>query len=158
MNPNRTPRTVWKSAIREFPLTAVIGCLYIILSAVLDLWHPLWMIFLFIPLFYSLKDAIQFKNPHRFAYPLLCIIIFLGMGFFWNLWYPGWLVFLTIPLYYSLFISIKRRRPQLFAYPILAVLIYLILGLEWNLWHPGWAVFITIPVYYAIADWLHRFF
>ncbi len=158
MNQSRKPKIVWKSALREFPLTAIVGCLYIIFSAIYNIWHPLWMIFLLIPLFESLKDAIRLKNPHRFAYPLLCLLIFFCLGFFMDLWHPAWLVFLTIPIYYSLFISFKRKRPQAFAYPVLATIVFLILGFQWNLWHPGWAVFVTIPVYYAIVDWLRRFF
>lgn len=151
-------KTPWKSALREFPLTAVICGIYVILSAIYNIWHPLWMIFLLIPLFQSLIDAIRFKNPHRFAYPVLCLLIFFCLGFFWNCWHPGWLVFLTIPLYYSLFMSIKRRRPQVFSYPVLAAILFLILGFGWGLWHPGWVVFVTIPLYYVITDWFRRFF
>lgn len=158
MNPDREPKTVWKSALREFPLTAIIGCLYIVLSAIFDIWHPLWLIFLCVPLVQSLKDAIRYKNPHRFAYPILCLLIFFLLGFFGDLWHPAWLVFLTIPLYYSLFISIKKKRLHSFSYPVLAAIVFFVLGFGWGLWHPGWAVFVTIPVYYAIADWLRRFF
>lgn len=35
-----------------------------------------------------------------FPYPILCVIVFLALGFFCGAWHPGWLVFLTIPLYY----------------------------------------------------------
>ena len=35
-----------------------------------------------------------------FPYPIVCVIVFLFMGFFIDLWHPGWVIFLTIPLYY----------------------------------------------------------
>ena len=35
-----------------------------------------------------------------FPYPILCVVVFLLLGFFFGWWHPGWLVFLTIPLYY----------------------------------------------------------
>lgn len=35
-----------------------------------------------------------------FPYPVLCVIIFLALGFLCGVWHPAWLVFLTIPLYY----------------------------------------------------------
>ena len=158
MNPNSNQKSVWKAALREFPLTAVVAGLYVILSAIFDLWHPLWMIFLLIPLIESLRDAIRLKNPHRFAYPILCLLIFFCLGFFAGLWHPGWLVFLTIPLYTTFFMSIKRKRPQIFSYPVLTAIVYLVLGFGWGLWHPGWVVFVTIPVYYAIVNWIRRFF
>ena len=41
------------------------------------------------------------KGPWTsFPYPVLCVIVFLGAGFFVQAWHPAWVVFLTIPLYY----------------------------------------------------------
>ena len=41
------------------------------------------------------------KDPLRsFPYPVLCVIIFLLVGFCFGWWHPGWIVFLTIPFYY----------------------------------------------------------
>lgn len=36
----------------------------------------------------------------NFPYPIICVIIYLCVGFFWGAWHPGWVVFLTVPLYY----------------------------------------------------------
>ena len=35
-----------------------------------------------------------------FPYPVLCVLVFLVLGFLFGAWHPGWIVFLTIPLYY----------------------------------------------------------
>lgn len=41
------------------------------------------------------------KGPWKsFPYPVLCVIVYLFLGFFLFAWHPGWVVFLTIPLYY----------------------------------------------------------
>ena len=45
-------------------------------------------------------------GPHRrspwmtFPYPVLCVILFLLVGFLFGAWHPAWVIFLTIPLYY----------------------------------------------------------
>lgn len=31
---------------------------------------------------------------------MLCVLVFLVLGFLFGAWHPGWIVFLTIPLYY----------------------------------------------------------
>lgn len=35
-----------------------------------------------------------------FPYALVCVIIFLILGFCFNLWHPGWIIFLTIPIFH----------------------------------------------------------
>ncbi len=41
------------------------------------------------------------KGPWRsFPYPILCVILFFALGFFFGAWSFSWVVFLTIPLYY----------------------------------------------------------
>ena len=79
----------------------------------------------------------------RFPYPLLALIVFLGLGFGGGWWHPGWLVFLTIPLYYTL---VSGGRKHWISAGTLAVAVYLLLGFLWNLWHPGWLVFLAVPV------------
>lgn len=36
-------------------------------------------------------------------YPLICVLIFLLLGFYFNAWHPAWIIFLTIPIVYSIF-------------------------------------------------------
>ncbi len=41
------------------------------------------------------------KNPLlTFPYPVLCVVIFMILGFGFGWWHPGWVIFLTIPFYY----------------------------------------------------------
>lgn len=56
---------------------------------------------------YAAQSAPYGDGPSRrrspwmtFPYPVLCVIVFLAVGFLFGMWHPGWIVFLTIPLYY----------------------------------------------------------
>lgn len=35
-----------------------------------------------------------------FPYPVLCVLVYMVLGFLFGLWHPGWIIFLTVPLYY----------------------------------------------------------
>ena len=50
---------------------------------------------------------VQQADTHRkrgpwstFPYPVLCVLVYMVLGFLFGLWHPGWIIFLTIPLYY----------------------------------------------------------
>ncbi|MDE7248441.1 MAG: helix-turn-helix transcriptional regulator [Lachnospiraceae bacterium] len=100
----------WLSHRHHFPMWVVITVLYFVISVMWNAWHPGWLLFLFIPIWHSLVEAIYKKNPNCFAYPIFVTLVFLCLGFFGFLWHPGWVVFLTIPLYYSLTSWIRDRR------------------------------------------------
>ena len=79
-----------------FPYPVWVSAAYLILGFVFHLWHPGWIIFLTIPLFY-LKEAD--RTPVRLlGNPVMVTIIYLLLGTQCNWWHPGWLVFLLIPL------------------------------------------------------------
>lgn len=71
-------------------------------------WAVGWIIFLTIPLYYTLIDAICRKNPEAFAYPVLVAAIYLYFGMVHNLWHPLWVLFFTIPLYYCITSIFKK--------------------------------------------------
>ena len=87
---------------QKFPMTILITIVYILISVFFNLWHPGWLLFLLIPLWYTLVEAIYKKNAHIFAYPVLATLLFLISGFYAAAWHPGWVLFLTIPIYYSM--------------------------------------------------------
>ena len=71
-----------------------ITALFLILGALFGLWHPGWMLFLTIPLYYMKpKSAMD-----RWLNPVMIVLIYLVLGFFFNLWHPGWMIFLAIPV------------------------------------------------------------
>ena len=78
-----------------------IGIIYFVLGCVFNLWHPAWIIFLFIPINSSLIEAIANKEADEFAFPILLAAIYLFLGTVYNLWHPMWIIFIIIPLYYG---------------------------------------------------------
>lgn len=81
--------------------------LFICLGIFLNLWHPAWMVFLSIPLYYCrhFLDALV---------PIAIPILYLILGFVFNFWHPGWIMFFLIPLYYCIGGSAKTHAKQFF--------------------------------------------
>lgn len=84
----------------------------------------------------------SFRKRIIAATPMICVIIFLLLGFCANAWHPGWIVFLAIPIVPMLF----NNKGILGLYPSLCVIMYLVMGFVFSWWHPGWIIFLTIPV------------
>lgn len=80
----------------RFPYPLCVTLAYLVLGFVFHAWHPGWIIFLTIPLFYLPES--QRKPVRLLGNPVTITIIYLLMGTVCNLWHPGWLVFLLIPL------------------------------------------------------------
>ena len=80
------------------------------------------------------------------ATPLICLIIYLAIGFTLNIWHPTWAIFFLI-------IIVPELMDENFAwniYPLLCLVAYLAVGFSIDLWHPTWLIFLTIPVYYIL--------
>ena len=88
--------------LMRFPYPIAAAGAFFVGGGLFDLWHPLWMLFLTIPLYYTTIEAIRKKNANIFCYPVFVTLMYLISGFMFDLWHPGWLTFLTIPLYYWL--------------------------------------------------------
>ena len=88
--------------LMKFPYPVAAAGAFLIGGGLFGLWHPLWMLFLTIPLYYTTIEAIRKKNANIFCYPVFVTLMYLISGFMFDLWHPGWLTFLTIPLYYWL--------------------------------------------------------
>ena len=79
-----------------FPYPVAVAFAYLVLGFLYNLWHPGWIIFLTIPLYYL--PAAQRTPMRLLCNPVMVTIIYLLLGCFYNLWHPGWLVFLLIPI------------------------------------------------------------
>ncbi|HML45764.1 MAG TPA: helix-turn-helix transcriptional regulator [Clostridia bacterium] len=88
----------------QFPYPVVVVIAYFLLGITLDWWHPAWLLFLTIPLYYTTPDFSRapdrIKALKAYPYPVLVTLVYLCVGIFFGWWHPGWLLFLTIPLYY----------------------------------------------------------
>lgn len=148
-----------------FPIIIISMFLF---SIALNIPHWGWVLFLLIPLYYTTKEALRKRNIALFCYPLLCAVIYFGIGIplmdLWRglgyLWMETmWLLFLTIPLFYTGIAAVKKRNPLIFCYPVLCVIVYLAVGIFFDSflgYEEGFLfmlpIFMTIPVYYIVIS------
>ena len=97
-------------AFKHFPYPILTVIAYILFGCfnICGGWSFGWLVFLSIPLYYTLVDAIFKRNASHFAYPVLVTMVYLYLGFFRSAWHPMWLLFLTIPFYYFFCEFIKK--------------------------------------------------
>lgn len=81
---------------QDFPYPLLVTVSYLALGFLFGLWHPGWILFLTIPLYY-LPDS-ERGYVRLLGNPVMVTIIYLLLGVYCNLWHPGWLIFLAIPL------------------------------------------------------------
>ncbi len=101
-----------RAASFPFPVLALLA--FLCLGFIWDLWHPGWLVFLTIPIYYYIVNLIESDSVGLWQlvpYPLFCTIIYLCIGFIWGLWHPGWLIFLTIP-FWSFFAGDKKADDE----------------------------------------------
>ena len=88
----------------KFPFALIVVILYIALSMIFNIWHPLWLIFLTIPVYYRYAIACKANNKKVFnlllPIPEVIVTIYLCLGFGLGAWGIAALLFLIIPLYY----------------------------------------------------------
>ena len=91
-----------------YPIITVIAYLLFGCLEICGGWGLGWLVFLTIPLYYTLIDAIARKNAGEFAYPVLVVMVYMYFGMVKEWWHPGWIMFLTIPIYYFLADFIRK--------------------------------------------------
>lgn len=88
----REERSLFNAA--SYPV--IITIVYLCLGFFLNMWHPGWLLFLTIPLFYL---PASMKTPKKLMFsPIMLTLVYLVLGFYFHLWHPGWMIFLLIPL------------------------------------------------------------
>lgn len=85
-------------------------------------------------------------------YPMICVVIYLIVGFVCNAWHPAWIIFLTVPAYYSMVEFYATSGKVRFPLFTIVVIGYLLMGFLGNLWHPGWIIFLAWPLYFAFFN------
>ena len=97
-----------------YPILTVIAYLLFGFFNIYGGWAYGWLVFLTIPLYYTLISAVCERNASSFAYPVLVVLVYLALGFSLSLWHPMWILFLTIPFYYFLCEFIKKLESKHF--------------------------------------------
>ncbi len=105
--PKKLPKTpVQKKAdsLLKFPFPLVVVIVYLIFGFAGDIWHPSWLVFLLLPIYYHLAGALEIRSRKArllaMPVPEVILLVYLLLGFLGGLWNPSWVIFLLIPLYY----------------------------------------------------------
>lgn len=105
------PELAKKMFIVPYPLIVVAA--YLALSFLLNIWHPLWIIFLTIPIYYRFAVACKANNKKVFALllpvPEIVVTIYLLAGFSMGAWGAASILFVMIPIYYWIALFIKSK-------------------------------------------------
>jgi len=88
----------------KFPYFIVVVILYCGLSYAFDIWHPFWIIFLTIPIYYRIATACKANTKKAFLgllpIPEIVVTVYLIVSFATHIWKISWILLLIIPLYY----------------------------------------------------------
>lgn len=88
----------------KFPYPIFVTIVYVLVGILAKVWHPTWLVFLTIPIYYHFAGACFTKSKKGFLLaqpiPEIIVLVFLLLGFCGSLWHPGWILFLLIPVYY----------------------------------------------------------
>lgn len=122
--PKKTQKCV-ASSVADGVIFVIAITVYICLGAILGLWHPTWVIFIFALALCTLLEPI-IRNKNGAAVSVMCgmrdsVILFapavyLLLGFLCGLWHPGWVIFIIAVALMTVFdvikSAIKRRKKQ----------------------------------------------
>lgn len=88
----------------KFPFPILIVVLYVLLGFSMHLWHPMWMLFLLIPVYYHFALAAKAKTKKGFLLGMpvieVAVILFLILGFAVSAWKYAWILFILAVFYY----------------------------------------------------------
>ena len=97
----------------KFPFPVFLTAAFIFLGFVTHLWHPLWMMFLLIPIYYMYACSLRARTRRgRLAVlPVApaAVLLFLIAGFGLHLWKYAWILFLLVFLYYWYVIAYAKN-------------------------------------------------
>lgn len=123
------------------PFLAVIT--YMLLGNLAGLWHPGWLVFLFIPIA-GILGNVNKKEKFVALSPFIAIIVFIFLGTAYDAWHPGWLIFLIIPASGILTNVAKYGRWHgLLSFS--ALLAFILCGMYLDGWAWAWLFFLIIP-------------
>ncbi len=98
----------------KFPFPIIAVLLYLAIGYFTHAWHPGWLIFLLIPIYYHYAAALTVRKPKArlltMPVPEVILLVYLFFGFVCSIWSPTWILFLLIPLYYWLVACFYKEK------------------------------------------------
>ena len=103
-------RKSWRfSVLYSVPYPIICAVAFLILGFACDAWGWAWTLFMTIPIYYSILDAVRKKRFTSFAYPVFAAFLYCLFGMLFSWWHPGWIIFISIPVYYPIAEAIDRH-------------------------------------------------
>lgn len=100
----------------KFPFALIIAALYVVLNLFTHNWHPSWIMFILIPIYYHFAGACFTKSHKGFLFaqpvPEIVILLYLILGFISGLWGAGAIILIIIPLYYWGVVFYKKNKKE----------------------------------------------
>lgn len=97
----------------KFPFWLLISGVYVGYNLVFHQWHPSWLIFLLIPIYYHFAGVCYCKSKKAFLLslpiPEITILLYLILGFSFDVWAKGLFVLIIIPIYYWVIAFYKKK-------------------------------------------------
>ena len=115
--PKKLPKTeLQKKGIKllKFPFPLFVVLVFVVLGFALNVWHPTWLLFLLIPIYYHFAGALTVRKKKArllsMPVPEVILLLYLICGFFFYLCSTAWVLFLAIPLYYWLVACFYKEK------------------------------------------------
>lgn len=141
-------------------LPLLVAVAYVLLGVFGGWWHPAWLVFLLVPIYYLTVESIKHKSAAAFPIFFVVTAVYLSLGCIGGLWHPYWAIFVAVPVYYMILAAIKGGSwAKVFdlLVPALAVAGFLLIGFLAGAWHPGWVIFFAVPLYYETKRTVRRY-
>lgn len=88
----------------RFPFWLILIAFYVGFNLIFQQWHPSWLVFFLIPIYYHLAGACCCKSKKAFLLalpiPEIAVLLYLIFGFAFGAWVKGLFVLILIPIYY----------------------------------------------------------
>ena len=95
----------------RFPFPVFVAVFYVAICLILKEksafpypWHPWWLVFMTVPIYYMIAAACRTTSKKAFMFvmpvPVVVVTVYLMIGFLGGVWGASALLFVIIPLYY----------------------------------------------------------
>ncbi len=156
--------TVSKDFSSAFPYAVLVTGAFLLLGFLKQWWHPAWVLFLTIPIYYSIENAIRRKKVSALdvIVPIVVTGAYVALGLIYGLWHPLWLMLLAIPVYFAISIAVRNNWGKGSAatgiYALVTVAAYIALGVTFGqtAWTVGWLLFLTVPMFASIVNSIRK--
>lgn len=98
----------------KIPVIVIVPLIFVLIGVLKGVWHPTWLINLFIPIYYAFCFAMAARTKKsmllRMPVFLVTVAAFLAVGILKGLWHPAWMMFFFDILYYWVALSVKKKK------------------------------------------------